>query len=116
MAQGVELVMLPFDKAVAQKVVDEMGGKVCAFKANEYKFLAQDSASICVGLAVVVRADMDEKTAYNLTKGVVEHVDTYKKAHRLLEKVVTPKTLAEPSLAPFHPGAAKYFKEKGLLN
>jgi uncharacterized protein len=115
MANGVDLIMLPMSEAVAKKVSDQLGAQPCAFKANEYKFLAVDTASICVGTNVVVRADMDDKTAYNIVKGVAEHVDKYKAAHRLLQKVVTLKTMAEPAPAPFHPAAARYWKEKGLL-
>lgn len=114
-ANGIDLAMLPIDRAVAEKVSKDLGAAPCAFKAGEYKFLAADSASVCVGMSVVVRADMDEATAYNLTKGVFEQVDKFKAAHRLLKQVVTPQTLAEPSPAPFHPGAAKYLREKGLL-
>lgn len=115
MANGVELVMLPIEQATAEKVAKDLGAAPCAFKANEYKFLAADSSSVCVGMNVIVRADMDEQTAYNLTKGVVEQVDKFKASHRLLQKAVTLQTLAEPSGAPFHPGAAKYLREKGLL-
>ena len=64
---------------------------------------------------VVVRADMDDELAYNVTKGIVENVDTYKAAHRLLNKVVTLQTLTEKGQAPFHPGAEKYLREKGLI-
>lgn len=113
-AKGLDIVMLPMTMATAEKVVKKMGGRTCTIKASEYKFLAQDSASICVGLAVVVRADMDNKTAYNITKGVFDNIDKFKAAHRLLNKVVTPQTLAEAGEAPFHPGAIKYLKEKGL--
>ncbi|MCW5772812.1 MAG: TAXI family TRAP transporter solute-binding subunit [Rhodospirillaceae bacterium] len=115
MANGVDLVMLPMDQATAEKVAKELGAAPCAFKAKEYAFLAADSASVCVGMSVIVRADMDDQTAYNLTKGVVEQIDKFKAAHRLLQKVVTVQTLAEGGPAPFHPGAAKYLKEKGLL-
>jgi TRAP transporter TAXI family solute receptor len=115
MANGVELVMLPIDQAAAEKAAKEIGASPCTFKANEYKFLAADSSSVCVGMNVIVRADMDEKTAYDLTKGVFEQVDKFKASHRLLQQAVTLQTLAEPSGAQFHPGAAKYLREKGLL-
>jgi TRAP transporter TAXI family solute receptor len=115
MANGLELVMLPFDEATAKKVTDNLGGKPCTIKAGEYKFLAADSSSVCVGMSVVVRADMDEKLAYNVTKGIVENVDKYKAAHRLLQRAVTLETLTEKGQAPFHPGAEKYLREKGLL-
>jgi uncharacterized protein len=107
--------MLPVDDAVARKVTDELGGKPCAIKAGEYKFLAADSSSVCVGMSVVVRADMDEKLAYNVTKGIVENVDKYKAAHRTLQQAVTLESLTEAGQAPFHPGAEKYLREKGLM-
>jgi TRAP-type uncharacterized transport system substrate-binding protein len=58
---------------------------------------------------------MDEKLAYNVTKGIFEHIDKYKAAHRLLQKAVTLESMSEPGQVPFHPGAAKYLREKGLL-
>jgi TRAP transporter TAXI family solute receptor len=115
MANGLELVMLPIADDTAKKVADDLGGKTCPIKAGEYKFLATDSASICVGMNVLARADMDEQTVYNVTKGITENLDKYKAAHRLLQKVVTLESFTEAGLAPFHPGAAKYYKEKGLL-
>lgn len=115
MANGLELVMLPIKEETARKVADELGAETCEVKAGEYKFLAADSSSVCVGMSLVVRADMDEQTAYNLTKAIIENADKYKAAHRLLQKVVTLETLAQKGQAPHHPGAAKYLKEKGLL-
>jgi TRAP transporter TAXI family solute receptor len=115
MANGLELVMLPITPEVAKKVADKMGGEACSIKATEYQFLAADSASVCVGLNTLVRADMDEKTAYNVTKGIVENLDKYKAAHRLLAKAVTVESFTEKGLVPYHPGAEKYYREKGLL-
>jgi len=114
MANGLELVMLPMDDDVAKKVADDMGAEPCPVKASDYKFLAADSASVCVGMALVVRADMDDQMAYNLTSGVFNNIDKFKAAHRLLAEVVTPERLAQPGQAPFHPAAMKYLKEKGL--
>jgi TRAP transporter TAXI family solute receptor len=115
MANGVNLIMLPMSAEAAKKVADDMGGQTCTIKAGEYTFLAADSASVCVGMNVLARADMDEQTAYNITRGITENLENYKSAHRLLAQVVTPQSWSEQGLAPFHPGAAKYFKEKGLL-
>lgn len=114
MANGLELVMLPISDAAVQKVTKELGGKACAIKASEYKFLASDTSSACVGMSVVVRGDMDATLAYNITKGVIENVDHYRAAHRLLKAAVTLQSLTEAGQAPFHPGAEKYMREKGL--
>ena len=114
-AKGIEIAMLPMSKEVGDAIAKKMGSQPCEFKAKEYDFLAADSASACVGLGVFVRDDMDEKTAYNVTKAVFDNIDDYKNAHRLLQKTVTPQYLAEPGIVAYHPGAAKYLKEKGLL-
>ena len=115
MANGLELVMLPMTEATAKKVADELGAEVCDVKASDYTFLASDSSSVCVGMNLVVRADMDDETAYNITKGIIENSEKYKAAHRLLKKAVTNESLAHKGLIAHHPGAAKYLKEKGLL-
>ncbi|MPZ58130.1 MAG: TAXI family TRAP transporter solute-binding subunit [Rhizobiales bacterium] len=115
MENGLELVMLPVNEQTAEKVATDLGAKTCSIKAGEYKFLAVDTASICVGMMVVVRADLDEKLAYNITKGVTENLDKYKAAHRLLDKAVTVESFTEKAQIPYHPGAEKYYREKGLL-
>jgi TRAP transporter TAXI family solute receptor len=115
MANGLDLVMLPMTADAAKKVADDMGAQTCTVKTSDYKFLAADTPSVCVGLNTLVRADMDEKLAYNVTKGVVENLDKYKAAHRLLDKAVTVASFTEKGLVPYHPGAEKYYREKGLL-
>jgi TRAP transporter TAXI family solute receptor len=115
MANGLDLIMLAIEQTAAQKVADDLGGKPCAINASEYKFLPKDTSSICVGMSVVVRADMENELAYNITKGVVEQVDKYKAAHRLLQQAVTLHSLTEKGQAPFHPGAEQYLRENGLL-
>jgi TRAP-type uncharacterized transport system substrate-binding protein len=115
MANGLDLVMLPTSAENARKVSEQMGSKPCLIKAGEYKFLAEDSHSVCVGLSALARADFDEQTAYNVTKGIVENLDKYQAAHRLLKTAVTLQSFTEQGQAPYHPGAEKYYREKGLV-
>jgi TRAP transporter TAXI family solute receptor len=114
-AQSLPVIMLPVTDAVAKQAASDLGVSPCMVKASEYDFLAADTASVCVGMQLVARSDMDAQIAYNVTKAIVENVEKYKAAHPLLQKAVTEKTLAEGGLVPFHPGAAKYLREKGLL-
>lgn len=112
---GENLAMLQIEPDVAKKVAKMIGGQVCVFKAAEYPFINQDMNSVCAGAIVVVNKDMSEKQAYDLTKAVVTQIDKFKTAHRLIKRATTPSTFAETSVLPFHPGAAKYLKEAGLL-
>lgn len=115
MARGLNLRMLNVDAATAAKVAKMIGGRVCRFKAAEYKFIDEDKTTVCAGAVIVVNKDMDAKIAYNLTKGIVGQIEKFKTAHRLIKRATTPKTFAEPAAVPFHPGAAKYLREAGLL-
>lgn len=113
-AKGLEIVMLPISKDIAEKTSAAWNGKTCQIKASEYDFLAADSWATCIGLGTYADESMDNETAYNITKALYEKIEEFKSAHRLLKKVVTPQTMAEAGNVPHHPGALKYMKEKGI--
>jgi len=109
-------VLLSYGQSVATKVAKQFGGEVCNVKAGEYQWSSNGATSVCMGAVVVVSAKMDAKLAYAITKAMVEQIDTFKnKSHRLIKKTATPKVLSQKGNAPHHPGAIKYFMEKGLI-
>lgn len=115
-AKGVPLIFLEIPEAVAQKVVDKVGGEVCEIKPGEYDFLENGSKSICIGTMLIVSKDMDEQTAYDLTKAMFEQIEAFKtNSHRLIKKTATPETLSQAAVVEFHPGSQRYLKEKGYL-
>lgn len=115
-AKGVDPVLLTYTADAATKVAERFGGQTCNVKPGEYKWSANGAVSVCMGAVIVANADMDEKLAYNITKAMVEQIEEFKnKSHRAIKATATPKVLSTEGNAPFHPGAAKYFKEKGLM-
>ena len=64
---------------------------------------------------MLVNANMDEKTAYNVTKAMFEQIEKYKASHRLLAAATTKESFAQKGAAPFHPGAEKYLREAGVI-
>lgn len=62
----------------------------------------------------VTSADVSEETVYNVTKAVFEHLDEFKSLHPALAGL-THEGMLEGLTAPLHPGAAKYYKEVGLM-
>jgi len=113
-AKGLPVLLLNQGKAAAERVAKQFGIERCKVLAKEYKFLSVDNHTACVGAIVVVHKDMDEKTAYDVTKAMLNQIDAFKTGHRAL-KVTTPKSIAQPSAAPHHPGAIKAYKEAGLM-
>ena len=63
---------------------------------------------------VVASTDLPEQTAYIVTKALFDNFDDFKKLHPAVANI-TKEQMLEGNTVPFHPGALKYFREKGLL-
>jgi len=58
--------------------------------------------------------NLPDEAAYAILEALLNHMEKYQKVHVLLRDL-TPKRLATPeATVPFHPGAVKFYKEKGL--
>ncbi|WP_035712219.1 TAXI family TRAP transporter solute-binding subunit [Haematobacter massiliensis] len=64
---------------------------------------------------VITSADTPEDTVYAVTKAVFDNFDEFKALHPALAHLDPAKMVTDGLSAPLHPGAAKYYKEKGWL-
>jgi uncharacterized protein len=80
-----------------------------------YKGMDADNRQATVMNLLVAHQNMDEKTAYNIVKAVFEHREELIRVHKEAEnfKLENQKTAAAGGI-PWHPGAVRYFKEKGV--
>jgi TRAP transporter TAXI family solute receptor len=80
-----------------------------------YKGMDADNKQATVMNLLVAHQNMDEKTAYNIVKAVFDHRDELIRVHKEAEnfKLESQKTAAAGGI-PWHPGAVRYFKEKGV--
>lgn len=81
---------------------------VGAFKGVDYSLRTIDN-----GVQLIAMTDMDDDMVYKLTKAVVENLDCVANIYAPA-KAITPQWTASELANPFHTGAIKYFKEKGL--
>jgi uncharacterized protein len=79
-----------------------------------YKGMDTDNKQATVMNILVAHENMDDKTAYNIVKTIFDKRADLIAVHKEAEnfKLENQKTSASP--IPFHPGAAKYFAEKGI--
>jgi uncharacterized protein len=61
----------------------------------------------------VAHADMPESLAYEITKLVMENNDKMKAIHATAAETV-PENVDKNTFLPYHPGAVRYFEEKGI--
>jgi len=79
-----------------------------------YKGMEADNRQATVMNLLVAHQNMDEKTAYNILKAVFEHRDELIRVHKEAENFKLENQKASASPMPWHPGAVKYFAEKGI--
>jgi uncharacterized protein len=79
-----------------------------------YRGMDKDNRQATVMNLLVAHQSMDDKTAYNIVKAVFEHKDELVRVHKEAENFKLENQKAGATPIPFHPGAAKYFAEKGI--
>jgi uncharacterized protein len=65
---------------------------------------------------MVTSAKVPDETVYQVTKAVFENFNEFKSLHPAFANLDPAKMVKDGLSAPLHPGAAKYYKEKGWLN
>ncbi len=79
-----------------------------------YKGMDADNKQATVMNILVAHESMDEKTAYNIVKTIFEKRDDVIAVHKEAVNIKLENQKSAASPAPFHPGAVKYFAEKGV--
>ncbi len=82
--------------------------------ANSYKGQTQEVVTVGNWTTLIAHKSMADDVAYNITKSAFDNKETLVKGHNFF-KDLSPKNILSGSVAPLHPGAAKYYKEAGVL-
>ena len=79
-----------------------------------YKGMDADNKQATVMNLLVTHSKMDDKTAYNIVKAVFDHKADLVAVHKEAENFKLENQKASATPIPYHPGAVKYFAEKGI--
>ncbi len=84
-------------------------------KKGVYSTVTEDVKTFGVTATVVSSSDISKETIYKVVRAVFENLEEFKKLHPSFAGL-DPKDMIKNGLsAPLHPGAAKYYKEKGWI-
>jgi len=100
---------------VPADIIEKIGApyQVNTIPANTYTGQDKDVTTASVINYLIVRPDMDEELVYQMTKGLFENLDQLTAAHSAAKMIKLDKsTIVSPT--PIHPGAMRYYKEKGI--
>src|SRR5712671_2751206 len=79
-----------------------------------YRGMDADNKQATVMNLLVAHQNMDDKTAYSIVKAVFDHRQELINVHKEAENFKLENQKSEASPIPWHPGAVKYFAEKGI--
>ena len=82
--------------------------------AKTYPGQDKDNAITVVQNILVANAKMPDKVAYDIVKTFIEKRDELVAVHREAESITLENQIPKNSSVPWHPGAVKYFTEKGV--
>ena len=108
----VELVSVkgaPINKLVA----DNSFYRVATVPGGMYPGSPKDTTTFGVGATVVTSAKVPEKVVYTVVKAVFDNFADFKKLHPAFANLDEKQMISDGLSAPLHPGAEKYYKERG---
>jgi TRAP transporter TAXI family solute receptor len=79
-----------------------------------YKGMTVDNHQATVMNLLVANQSMDDKTAYNIVKAMFDHQVDLVRVHAEAVNIKLENQKTEISPIPWHPGAIKYFAERGI--
>jgi hypothetical protein len=111
-----DAVVVPVTGAEVDKLVgDNPYYAKSTIPGGMYKGTDKEVETFGVRATFVTSADIDENTVYQVVKAVFDNFDRFKDLHPSFGALKAEEMVKSGLSAPLHPGAAKYFKEKGWL-
>jgi hypothetical protein len=113
-AMMIETMIVPIDGTQADALI-----KKYPFYSKEkvpagiYKGVDKDVPTVAVLAILVVKVELEEDVVYKITKAMFENIKSIETAHAKGKEVKLEKALIGLPI-PLHPGAEKFFKEKGI--
>ena len=110
------LVWIDGDPKVIQKAADTFNNKVGMVPAGTYPFTEKEYPTVQMWVALLAGSHVSDEVVYKYVKAVAENEARVQAIGGSLKSAFTVQKMAtNPAKLPFHPGALRYYKEKGLV-
>lgn len=108
--------LIPVEGAEVDKLIsDNPFYARTAIPGGMYQNNPQNTATFGVKATLVTTNEADEESIYQLVKAVFDNFDSFKTLHFVFATLDKDRMVAAGLVAPLHPGAARYYREVGLL-
>lgn len=100
--------------AIDKLVADNPYYRTASIPAGMYNN-ESDIRTFGVGATFVSSADVPDEVVYVVVKAVFENFEDFKKLHPAFSNLSEAEMISDSLSAPLHPGAEKYYKERGWM-
>ncbi|MBU5625528.1 hypothetical protein KQI82_01095 [Oscillibacter sp. MSJ-2] len=116
LAISTDVIMTSIDDELIQGFIDRGFGNA-TIHAGAFDRFEEDTPSAAIGASFICSTDLDEATAYTLTRIFCEHLDEFAEEIPSI-RGLTYKEIVDTSVTvvPLHPGAVQYYQEIGVLD
>ena len=98
------------------KLVDENSYyRVATIPGGMYAGNDEDTTTFGVGATFITSADVDDEIVYQTVKAVFDNFDQFKDLHPAFGVLQEDQMISDGLSAPIHPGAERYYKERGWM-
>ncbi|MFO8147083.1 MAG: TAXI family TRAP transporter solute-binding subunit [Gillisia sp.] len=117
LARDVDIRLLDIEPEKVEILRDKFGNVVpLTIPGGTYAGIDEDVETYCVPQMWLCRADLSEDLVYNIMKAVYENPEDKNAIHPMAKKYTIENAFRGADNVPvgFHPGAVKFYKEKGI--
>ena len=110
------LLWIDGDRGVIQKAADVFNNKADMVEKGTYPFMEKDYPTVRMWVALLAGSHVSDEVVYKYVKAVAENEKRVQDIGGSLKSAfATSKMATNPASLPYHPGALRYYKEKGLV-
>jgi len=106
--------MLPIKEEVLDRLQQKHQYVKIRLPKQIHYFVKEDTPHMAEAVIIVVRKGLDDDVVYKLVKAIAEQPDRIRRIHQTY-KDFDPKTAWKDLGGPMHPGAEKFYREKGYM-
>jgi TRAP-type uncharacterized transport system substrate-binding protein len=110
------LLWIDGDRATIQKAADTFNFKADMVEKGTYSFLDKDYPTVRMWVSLLAGSHVPDEVVYKYVKAMAENEARVQEIGGSLKTSFTAAKMAvNPAKLPYHPGALRYYKEKGLV-
>ncbi|RKL68084.1 hypothetical protein CR203_06200 [Salipaludibacillus neizhouensis] len=109
-----EIRMISLDDSISDDIIEQYPYyNKLTIPAGTYSGIDYDVETLQLWTSLMVSEDMSDDVAYEIVSTLLENLDKFKEVHNVGEDFSLENAVESP--ISIHPGAEKYYKEKGVL-